>query len=62
MLPALIVNHALFSKHMVDNWLPGFDMNRQMGRYPSKRIEKQIAEQVDEVSLVTIPCHSTGPV
>ena len=35
---------------MVDNWLPGFDMNRQVAIDPSKHIEEQIAQQVDEVA------------
>ena len=35
---------------MVDNWLPGFDMNRQKALDPSKHIEEQIAKQVDDVA------------
>ena len=35
---------------MVDNWLPGFDMNRQIALDPAKHIEEQIAEQVDDVA------------
>ena len=35
---------------MVDNWLPGFDMNRQIALDPTKHIEEQIAEQVDDVA------------
>ena len=35
---------------MEDNWLPGFDMNRQIALDPAKHIEEQIAEQVDDVA------------
>ncbi|MDE7189185.1 MAG: EFR1 family ferrodoxin [Muribaculaceae bacterium] len=35
---------------MVDNWLPGFDMNRQKALDPSKHIEEQIARQIDDVA------------
>lgn len=35
---------------MVDNWLPGFDMNRQKAIDPMKHVDEQIAERVKEVN------------
>jgi ferredoxin len=34
---------------MVDNWLPGFDMNRQMAIDPAKHVDEQIARVVNDL-------------
>jgi len=52
---------------MVDNWLPGFDMNRQVALDPSKHIEEQIEKQVADVAAHTsyirksVPNFEHGP-